>query len=71
MLKLFYEVLVVSRELSLELSYVNSLVEKRGGTGGGGLSNTCVFIPGRPVFTSDFKGIRVLLISSSPLESRS
>ena len=29
MLKLFSEVLVVGRELSLELSYVNRLVEKR------------------------------------------
>ena len=37
--------------------------------GGVGVSNARFFIIGRPAFTSEFKGIRALLISSSSLES--
>ena len=63
MLKLFSEVLVVGGEPSLELSCVNKLGEKKVG------SNTCFSITGRPVFTSEFKDIRALLIFSSSFES--
>ena len=65
MLKLFSQVLVAVRELSLEHPYVNRLVDKMGRV----VSNTCFFILGRPVFTSGFKGIRAPLISSISLES--
>ena len=63
MLKVFSEVLVVGREFSLELSNVNSLLEKKGGG-----SNVCFFITGKLVFPSNFKDIRALLISSNSIE---
>ena len=65
MLKLFSEVLAVGRELSLGFRMSIGWLKKGGR---GGLSNTCFFVTGRLVFTSEFNNIRALLISSSSLE---